>query len=537
MSSYRNDNSAESRERFHEAAEAYRQLRNRSSNGTQPGPGARESDTSTRTGTGSSARDNGSGTGDGFADSTFWDEMLDYGIKLAQSGMGQDDIKGSLCLNGCPEGLARIIAEKAFNIHAHYAAAPGKGKPRKPSADHPSFKEEREDADLWRAFLGPRSWVLSARDAIDYYLVVFREFRQTASANPLSWISFNRRLTRLLMFTIVLFASILAAIHFFPGPSPYKVIADADMLQIPFLLLALMLAWLLYRKLWLAALAFTLAYVGTLAYYDAAIHHALEAGLTEVLTVAAVCFAPFLAIALFANFLYYLKAQRLARHARKLFNDNLDQGVWIRNRAGTTASVPFLFLLVFGSLLLHELPQNWDLNSQASYAQAVDAETRAAKLEQINQHVDEAQVFFDIGEKHFHATPPDFLKAEMAYITAADNGSLLAAYKLGYMYYNGEGAAQNDRLAFDYFHHATRAPLAFQPHNLEITTRYLAEAYNNLGLMFLGGLGTHRDVREAEKMFRRGIEFGSGSARRNLALLRQSNSSGGRKTLAYPDYR
>ena len=192
----RNDNSAESRERFHEAAEAYRLLQNRGADGPQNGAGNNDSDRQKQQR--SQSADNGGhnpdqGPTDGFADSTFWDEMLDYGIKLAQSGMGQDDIKGSLCLNGCPENLARIIAEKAFNIHAHYAANPKQHKQRKPDASHPSFKEEREDADLWRAFLGARSWVLSARDAIDYYLVVFREFRQTVTANPLSWVSFNRR--------------------------------------------------------------------------------------------------------------------------------------------------------------------------------------------------------------------------------------------------------------------------------------------------------------------------------------------------------
>ena len=379
--------------------------------------------------------------------------------------------------------------------------------------------------------------MLSGRDAIDYYLVVFREFRQVASANPLSWISFNRRLVKILAFAVVLFASLLAVIHFFPGPSPYRAIADQDLLQIPLLWLALMLAWLLFRKLWLAALAFTLGYAGSLAYYDRAMPRALEAGSAEVLVVAAVCFAPFVAIAMFANFLYYLKAQRLARRARKLFDDNLDQGVWIRNRAGTTGSAPFLFLLIFVSLLAHELPQAWNFSGPALYQRAANDESRVAKMEQIREHVDEALVFFDIGEKHFHATPPDYLKAEMAYSTAADNGSLLAAYKLGYMYYNGAGAAQNDRLAFAYFSDATRAPLAFQPHDLEITTRFLAESYNNLGILYQGGIGTARDLQLAEKMFRRAAEFGAASARENLGQLRRTNTTGARKTLVYPDYR
>lgn len=535
----RNDNSAESRERFHQAAEAYKLLRDRGRTGDTEARRPENRQNEQAHDTGSATYDHGYGQGgqDQFADSTFWDAMLDYGIKLAQSGMAQDDIKGSLCLNGCPEKLARIIAEKAFNIHAHYAAPHGRNDSRKPGADQQSFKEEREDADLWRAFLGQRSWVLSGRDAIDYYLVVFREFRQTASGNPLSWVNCNRRLTKNLVFAIVLFASILAVVHFFPGKSPYKPIADQDMLQIPFLVLSLMIAWLLFRKLWLVSIAAAACYLGTLAYYDEAMPQALTTGLPAVLEVAAVCFAPFIVITLFANFLYYLKAQRLACRARALFPDNLDQGVWIRNRAGTTGAAPFLFLLLFGSLLAHQLPEAWDFSGSARYTRELDAESRTARIEEIREHVDEALVFFDIGEKHFHATPPDYLKAEMAYSTAADNGSLLAAYKLGYMFYTGVGGRQSDAEAFDYFRNSTQAPLAFQPHNLEITTRFLAESYNNLGIMYQGGYGTRRDLREAEKMFRRAAEFGSTRARQNIAQLRKSQTLASRKALAYPDYR
>ena len=52
-----------------------------------------------------------------------------------------------------------------------------------------------------------------------------------------------------------------------------------------------------------------------------------------------------------------------------------------------------------------------------------------------------------------------------------------------------EQIALDPDLAFDYFNRATRAPLAFQPHSLELTTRFLAESYRNLGLMYQAGLG------------------------------------------------
>ena len=535
----RNNNSAESRERFHQAALAYRQLFERATRDDRvesgPRPSSRRQDDDVGSAAGDSENHHGK---DDSAESIFWEAMLDYAIKLAQNGISENEIRLSIVRNGCPDRLAQTIAEKAYNIHAHYAAGSGPGQKRGARPDQSSFKDERLDAELWRAFLGQRSFLWSARGAIDYYLMVFREFRQSASHNPLSWISVNRRLMKILSFAIVLFAAMLVAVHFFPGPSDYKLLADRDLLQVPFLVLPLMLVWMLYRKLWLASLAFTLFYLGSLAWYDSAMPQALNDNSYAVIAVAAVCFAPFVPIVLFANFLYYLKSQRMLRRARQLFTDHLDQLVWVKNRAGTSASAAFLFLLIFVSSAIHFAPQLWDISAPVGYSRAsAEHERNTAKAEKIRQQIEQAQQFFDIAERHFNASTPDYIKAEMAYSTAADNGSLLAAYKLGYMYYSGEGLPQNDKIAFDYFRRATRAPLAFQPHGLEITTRFLAEAYNSLGLMYQGGIGTPRNLQEAERMFRQGIEFGATSASNNLEMLYQPKTGPGRKRPAYPEYR
>jgi len=535
----RNNNSPESRERFHQASLAYKLLFERATRDDRVEPGPRQSsrqqDDDVEPVDGDTENHHGK---DDSAESIFWDAMLDYAIKLAQNGMSESEIRLSIGRNGCPDRLAQTIAEKAYNIHAHYAAGSGPGKKRGARPDQSSFKDERLDAELWRAFLGQRSFLWSARDAIDYYLITFREFRQSASHNPLSWVSVNRRLMKILSFAIVLFAAMLVAVHFFPGPSDYKLLADRDLLQMPFLVLPLMLVWMLYRKLWLASLAFTLFYLGSLGWYDSAMPQALNDNTYAVIAIAAVCFAPFALIVLFANFLYYLKSQRMLRRARQLFTDHLDQLVWVKNRAGTSTSAAFLFVLIFVSSAIHFAPQLWDISTPVGYSRAsAEHERNAVKAEKIRLQIEQAQQFFDIAEKHFTDSPPDYIKAEMAYSTAADNGSLLAAYKLGYMYYSGEGLPQNDRIAFDYFRRATRAPLAFQPHGLEITTRFLAEAYNSLGLMYQGGIGTPRNLQEAERMFRQGIEFGSASAGDNLKQLYQSKTEPGRKRPAYPEYR
>jgi hypothetical protein len=125
----------------------------------------------------------------------------------------------------------------------------------------------------------------------------------------------------------------------------------------------------------------------------------------------------------------------------------------------------------------------------------------------------------------------------MAYSTAADNGSLLAAYKLGYMHYVGAGVEQSDLLALDYFELATRTPLAFQPHSLQLTTEFLAESYNNLGIMYQSGYGAKRNTKKALAMYRKAAEFGSKSAQRNLRTIHTRNANSERRPLASPAYR
>ena len=533
----RNANSAESRERFHQAASAYRELFERSSRGRserEEEPAGSASDRANwqqKTDSHDDAESRHE-----FADTVFWDVMLDYAIKLAQNGMAISQIAASISRNGCPERLARVIAEKAFDINAHFAADSTSTRQRRGEPDQTSFRDERLQGELWRAFVGQRSFVLAARGSVDYYLLVFRRFHQGATRNPLSWISLNKRLLQVLNFSVVLFAAMLLAIHLFPGPSEYKLLADRELLQIPFLVLPLMLLWLLYRRLWLASLGFALLYVGSSAFYLDAMPAIPQQELATTLVVAAICFAPFIALALFANFLYYLKSLRLLRSAAQLFPDHIDQLVWVKNRSGTSAAATLLFLVLFVGVLIQVGPGYWADSRPVPLTSSKAALQNAEKLDRLNQQVERALRLFNIAEAHFNASPPAHDKARLAYANAANNGSVLAAYKLGYLYYNGIGVARDDGLALHYFRQAIRAPLAFQPHSLDITTRFLAESYTNLGILHQAGLGTVRDLQMADRMYRRALEFGSASAGAHLKTLYQATSHNERKIMIAPEY-
>ena len=539
----RSNNSAESKERFHQAAEAYKFLSenysaDRTDNSSRQSSRERQykSSDSARSANYSNSRYSRNRSGDEFADTVFWDAMLDFAIKLAQTGLQESQISSQLVKNGCQEKLAAIIADKAFNIHAHYAT--NSGQKRKHGADQSTFKEERLEAELQRAFIGRRNIFLSPRDTIDYYLVVFSEFRQTTNSNPFSLINTNKRLMRILNFSVLFFAAMILAIDYYPGESEYKLLPDATLLQIPFGILSLMFIWTVYRKLWLVTLFLWPIYLASFTIFDTYALQALYNDYLSVLPIAIVCYLPFIFIALFGNYFYYRKAQQVIRSANRLFEDHQDKIVWIRNNAGTSSAAVYIFAFIFVASLVYLKPERAEFLDSIDFSlPGIDRAEDNAVNAKVKRRLEEAHQFFEIAESHFNSSPPDYLKASMAYSTAADYGSLLAAYKLGYMHYTGVGAQQNDVQALEYFEQATRTPLAFQPHSLQITTEFLAESYNSLGIMYQSGYGTKRNTQVAAEMYRKAVEFGSKSAPRNLATVYTRSADMERRPLANPSYK
>jgi len=257
----------------------------------------------------------------------------------------------------------------------------------------------------------------------------------------------------------------------------------------------------------------------------------------SILPIAITCYTPFILMVLFANYFYYRKARRIIGRANLLFEEHQERISWIKNRAGTSDSAAIMIIFMFIASLLFLGPKSEEFLDAASF-DLLDTEVSEADhaMAKTRTRLKDAALFFEIAESHFNSSPPDYLRASMAYSNAVDSGSLLAAYKLGYMYYTGEGVEQNDLQALDYFELATRAPLAFQPHKLQLATRFLAESYNNLGIMYQAGYGTRKNLKLAREMYNKAVDFGSENAKLNLRNLRSSSVVKDRKRLLEPDY-
>jgi len=512
----RNNNSSLSIAKFHEIADAYRALSETTRNNNQDDSRAQSSE---------QAKYNKSRTHEDFASDLFWEVMLDFAIKLAGYGMPEKEIFNSLCLRGCPQELATTIAAKAFNIHAQYTSNPDYRR------QHSDREVEQQNIDLQRVFVGSRNILWSPKGVAEYYLKVFRELGGRASENLIFKINLNSRLIQILIFSMLFYAFFIAAIKNLPGQSEAKILSDLTLLQIAIGILSLMFVWTIYRKLWLFTLALGSISVVALIISYHLLPQALNNDNFSLLIIAISCYTPFIFTALLGNYFYYNKAQKTIQTANTLFNKHEDKIAWIRNRSGTSSLAVLVSTAVLSLVFIFtkdEIPLDLFIASTPEQILMKEEQTRLKSVEE------EAGEFYDIAESHFHASPPDYLKASMAYAIAADSGSLLAAYQLGYMHYSGLGVEQDDSLAFQYFQLAAKAPLAYQPHNLNLASSYLAEAYNNLGIMYQNGYGTKQNFQTALDMYRKAVEFGSDHAKLNMGTVYNKTNDIKRRAIVKP---
>lgn len=99
----------------------------------------------------------------------------------------------------------------------------------------------------------------------------------------------------------------------------------------------------------------------------------------------------------------------------------------------------------------------------------------------------------------------EYALAEREFRPLAERGNVLAQYKLGLMYNNGEGVPQDYRQAVDWFNRA--AVLGYAP------------AQSSLGVKFEKGQGVKRNYSEAVRWYRFGAEQGYAMAQYRLGRM------------------
>jgi uncharacterized protein len=118
---------------------------------------------------------------------------------------------------------------------------------------------------------------------------------------------------------------------------------------------------------------------------------------------------------------------------------------------------------------------------------------------------------------------------------AAEGGHPIAQWRLGHMYANGDGVAQNDLRAFEYFNqiaskHAEDSPSAPQ-------AAIFANAFVALGRYYLTGIPNSKitsDPQKAREMFTYAASyFGDADAQYDLALLYLKGNDASRDAFTY----
>lgn len=99
----------------------------------------------------------------------------------------------------------------------------------------------------------------------------------------------------------------------------------------------------------------------------------------------------------------------------------------------------------------------------------------------------------------------DYELAEREFRPLADRGNVLAQYKLGLMYNNGEGVKQDFGEAVRWFHRAA--------------AQGYAPAQRGLGIKFEKGQGVKRNYSEAVRWYRHGAEQGDAAAQYRLGRM------------------
>lgn len=243
---------------------------------------------------------------------------------------------------------------------------------------------------------------------------------------------------------------------------------------------------------------------------------ALEKEFSTILLLSFACYFPFIFLAHVSNFFYYRKAKGIIESVELNYPKLDEKPILVRNQANVSRLAAVFGTLLISLYFLQVIPASGSLDEKINRLFSANTKPESKDTRLNKARISEAKRWFDIAEKQFNRTPPEFNNAKKAYLKAAKYGSLLSSYKLGYIYLTGLGGEQDDHKAFQYFTQAVKAPLASQPHSLTVASKWLAESYNSLGILYLGGYGTTKNQHKARGMFRQAVKYGSANQVKNL---------------------
>lgn len=512
--------SAEAKEKFQQAALAYQILSRQIKNKTRAKQTPADPDP---------AKEQES---DIDLDGILQDVLLDYAISLIRSGYSRKEVKGKMQQNGCNAKMAGVIAHQAFKFQQDFTS-----NTRDKNNSHqngPKLIKRKFDYALIQAVLGKQNPGRKERKTISDYHETFNDLYAREQSGAIVSFSKNHYLSKVFNRAMMLFLIIAAMVYYLPQLTRHIPLALMDFFQLPYIILSLMIVWSFYRKLWLLSSIG----IGILALTQLLYLHfmpiALEKEFSTIMLLSFACYFPFIFLAHLSNFFYYRKAKGIIELVELNYPKLDEKQILIRNRANVSPLAAVFGTLLLSLYFLQVIPATGSLDNKINQLFSANAKPESMDMKLNKARISEAKRMFDIAEKQFNRTPPEFNNAKKAYLKSAKYGSLLSSYKLGYMYLIGLGGEQNDHKAFQYFTQAVKAPLASQPHSLTVASKWLAESYNSLGILYLGGYGTTKNQHKAREMFRQAIKYGSANQLKNLRYGNTPNNVDLRKLATRP---
>jgi len=411
-------------------------------------------------------------------DDVVLDTMFDYAVSLARTGLTKQEVEIDIERLGYDSSLSTRLSQQAFE----YIKKVSSGAVIDPREKYRSFfRTGIIDSKLTQAFLGAGynyTGTQKERQTINYYQDVFGDLFQMENEGSVLPLHKNRYLFKLLFRSLALCALITSIISFFPFLTSFSPADDLDLFQLPNIVLSLMLVWAAYKKLGMLFVVGLFIFITTQIYFYYSMPVALEQGAYEVIFVSIISYLPFLFLVYFSNYFFYKKGMKVIELVCLDYHDDTDRHLLIKKKGGSSGLLAYVTLFFLALYFLHMVPINGSLQAKANWL-LFNNEPKADSLElkQVKKRISKSKHFFEIAEKQYNSQPPDFKHAAIAYADSVKSGSLLSAYKLGYMYLKGKGVPQNNAKAFEYFKKATQSSLSSQPHNLVLTTKWLSESF------------------------------------------------------------